>query len=128
MRRDTSEFAKAGFPAQQASVMQSFSRDVQANLLAGRPIPGDSQSSRGANLRWFPLQATTPNTPDTEFSIEHGLSTIPYNLIPCLPLDSVGAKLVDLTVTRAADVRRIYLSSSVTDAPITVFIEAPIGG
>lgn len=119
-------FFGGAFEGQQRQKLDEFSQSVQTNLLAGRPIMGSNQPSRGANLRWFPLTATTPATPNEEFSIVHNIGTIPYNLIPCLPLDGVGGMLVDLTVTRAADIARVYLSSSVADAPITVFVEAPI--
>lgn len=117
----------ASFDGQNRQQLDGFSQDVQTKLLAGRPIMGSNQNARGANLRWFPLTATTPATPDEEFSIVHNIGTVPYNLIPCLPLDGVGGMLVDLTVTRAADLQRVYLSSSVANAPITVFVEAPIG-
>lgn len=118
--------AFSSFDGQQAAQLQKFGQDVQTQILAGRPIPNDSQQSRGANVRWFPLSATTPATPSEEFSILHHLSTIPYNLIPCLPLDQIGAQLVELSVPRAADAMRVYLSSPVANAPITVFVEAPI--
>lgn len=124
MRLPNNYFAK--FEGQQRVALDGFSQDVQTKLLAGRPVMGSNQNARGANLRWFPLTATTPATPDEEFSIVHNIGSIPYNLIPCLPLDTAGAMLVDLTVTRAADIQRVYLSSSVADAPITVFVEAPI--
>lgn len=118
--------AFAAFPAEQQSQLNKFGQDVQTQLLAGRPTAGESQSSRGANIRWFPVSATTPSTPDEEFSIQHRIGKIPYNLIPCLPLSDIGGQLVPLRVTRAADAMRVYLSSSVADAPITVFLEAPI--
>jgi len=124
MRLPNNYFAK--FDGAQRVALDGFSQDVQTKLLAGRPTMGANQNARGANLRWFPLTATTPSTPDEEFSIVHNIGSIPYNLIPCLPLDTVGAQMVDLTVTRAADIARVYLSSSVADAPITVFVEAPI--
>lgn len=117
----------SGFTGQPRVQLDGFSQDVQTKLLAGRPLMGENQNARGANLRWFPLTATTPSVANTEFSIVHGIGTVPYNLIPCLPLDGVGGMLVDLTVTRAADIARVYLSSSVVNAPITVFVEAPIG-
>ncbi len=117
----------AMFEGKQEAALNAAFQEVQQNLLAGRPVAGDGQTARGANLRWFPLSATTPSTPFEEFSIPHGIGTTPYNLIPCLPLDGVGGRMVDLSVTRAADVQRVYLSSSVADAPITVFVEAPIG-
>ena len=67
--------------------------------------------------------ATTPALADTEFSIAHNFGRVPYLAIPVLPLDQVGARVVDLTVTRGADDKRIYLSSSVTDAPVILAVE-----
>lgn len=114
------------FEGRQRSTLDTMLQETQSNILAGRPIPGDKQAARGANIRWFPLQATTPSTPDEEFSIEHGLGNTPYNLIPCMPLDESGWQLVRLTVTRPADNKRVWLSSPDADAPIMVFVETPI--
>ena len=69
------------------------------------------------------MQATTPATPGTEFSIAHNFGRAPYLAIPVLPLDMVGAQLVPLTVSRAADDKRIYLSSTVANAPIVIAVE-----
>jgi hypothetical protein len=69
------------------------------------------------------FQGTTAAMADTEFTIAHGFGRTPYLAWPVLPLDQVGTRLVDLAVTRAADDKRIYLSSSVTDAALTLAIE-----
>ena len=92
---------------------------VLPNLRWGRP----AHQQRAENLQAYYLEATTPGVADTEFSIAHGLASAPYLLIPVLHLQDVGAKLVPLTVTRAADTSRVYLSSSVTNAPVFILVE-----
>lgn len=66
---------------------------------------------------------TTHATPGTEFTIAHGFGRTPYLLMPVLCLDTPGAQIVPLTVNRAADDRRIYLTSSVASAPIVCAVE-----
>jgi len=96
---------------------------VLSDLRVGRAMPGATLQTRGGNLQWYPLAATTPSVADAEFSIPHGLPRTPYVLVPALPLDSAGHRLVPLMVTRPADASRVYLSSSVADAVVTVFVE-----
>jgi len=97
---------------------------VLANLRLGRPMSGSTLQDRGANLQVYPLTATTPSTPGEEFSIMHGLPTVPYLLIPAIDPQTIGSQLVPLTVTRAADSVRVYLSSTVADAPVVLYAEA----
>ena len=92
---------------------------VLKNWRFGRP--GDQVPAE--NFKGVFLQATTPAVANTEFSIEHGLETAPYLVIPVLDLNVINSRAVDLTVTRAADSRRVYFSSTVTGAAITVFVE-----
>ncbi len=75
------------------------------------------------NVQGAFLTATTPAVANTEFSISHGFGRTPYGAMPWLPLDVVGSRTVPLTVTRAADDKRIYLSSSVESAPFTLVVE-----
>lgn len=69
--------------------------------------------------------ATTPAVAGTEFSIAHGFGVgrVPYLLIPVLDVTTALLQAVPLTVTRAADDKRVYLSSSVASAPIVVYLE-----
>lgn len=69
------------------------------------------------------FQGTTHATPNTEFSIAHNLGRVPYWLMPGLPLDQINSQIVPLKVTKAADNKRVYLSSSVASAAITVYLE-----
>lgn len=85
----------------------------------GHPDPG----TRAENFSIFWFTVTTPSTGGTEFSIHHGLNVTPQLLIPVLPLDVVGAQIVPLQVTRAADGQRVYLSSPSTSAVLYVGLE-----
>jgi hypothetical protein len=85
-------------------------------------IPADE--AKAENFSAYFLYGRTHATPSTEFAITHRLETAPHLAIPCLPLGEAGAKMVDLTVTRKADERFIYLSSSVADAPFWLLVEA----
>lgn len=78
---------------------------------------------RSVNMGGGFYAATTPAVANTEFSIPHGFGRIPYLVIPVLPLSQVGSTIVPLRVERAADAMRVYLSSSATSEPITVYIE-----
>lgn len=110
-------------PQQQRSPMLQAFIEVLQNFTAGRPEPGVTQVERACNLRWYPLSFVTPAVADRELAIPHGLPTVPYLVIPVLDPSEVGGQLVPLKVTRVADNQFVYLSSSVTDAAVTVFVE-----
>jgi hypothetical protein len=92
---------------------------VLTNLRFGRP----EERQRAENIQAYYYSATTAATANQEFAIAHALGRAPYLVLPVLSLQDVGAKLVPLTVTKAADESHVYLSSSVTNAPITVLVE-----
>jgi len=92
---------------------------VLGNLRLGQPVA----RTRSENLQAYYYEATTPAVAGTEFAITHGLGRAPYLLVPVVPVQGVGAQLVPLTVTRAADATCVYLSSTATNAPITVLVE-----
>ena len=73
-------------------------------------------SDKATNFAWFAVESTTHATANTEFSVPHGMASIPSRFIPSIRLDVVGAQLVPLKVSRAADVRRAYFTSSSTSA------------
>lgn len=109
----------AGLPAEVKKALKQAFDYVLVNLRLGRCAPG----TRAENLQIYAVEGRTHATPETEFSIAHGLGRAPYLLVPVLALDTENAELVPLRVTRAADAARIYLASSVADAPIRVLIE-----
>lgn len=94
-------------------------RYVLGNLRIGRP----THQARSENVQAYFLTGRTAAVAGEEFSIAHGLGTAPYLAIPVLDLQSVNAEIVPLGVPRAADGSRIYLSSSVEDAPFTILVE-----
>lgn len=94
-------------------------RYVLGNLRFGRP-----SQPRAENMQLYFVSGTTAAVANDEFSIAHGLATAPYLLIPVLDLQTVNAAIVPLTVTRAADASRIYLSSAEAGVTFTVLVEA----
>ena len=109
----------AAFPADERKSLQLAFEYVLTNLRLGQPNP----ASRAENLQLYYFDGVTHATPNTEFSITHGMSAIPYNMVQVLPLRIVGAQIVPLRVTRVADKNRIYLASSVASAPFMVALE-----
>lgn len=83
-------------------------------------LGGDAKAT---NFSWFRFESTTASVANTEFSIEHALNQTPSRVIPVLDLTLVNSRLVPLTVTRAPDARRVYLSSPTTSAAIVVYLE-----
>lgn len=75
------------------------------------------------NLGGGLFRAMTHAVANTEFSIAHNFGRIPYLLIPVLPGNVVGAKIVRLENARAWDAQRIYLKSPETDAEIYFYLE-----
>src|SRR5688572_754728 len=94
-------------------------RYVLGNLNLGAP----EEARRSKNFQWYWFSATTSSVANQEFSIAHGLQRTPSVIIPVLNVANVGARIVNLQVTRAADMNRIYLSSPSTSAAITVLVE-----
>ena len=77
---------------------------------------------RATNAQMYYISGTTSSNASVEFSIAHGLTSAPSYLIPVMSLDEVGAQMVPLQVSRAADDKRVYLKSSSTGAAITVMV------
>ena len=79
---------------------------------------------RATNLQLY-FQMSTTASDTAEFSIAHGLAGAPHLAIPVLDLRQPGAKLVPLTVTKAADRRRVYLKTDAgsTSAPMGLLVE-----
>lgn len=107
-----------GLPADIRRILTEVLRYVVPNTKFG-PVAHQSKSE---SFQAYYLSSTTGSSTG-EFSIAHGLSRTPYLIVPVLPANTVGARLVDLEVTRAADAQRIYLKSSSTSAPFFVMVE-----
>jgi hypothetical protein len=92
-------------------------------LLNNLTLGGVDVGRRAKNFQWYWLQGTTSSNANAEFSIAHGLGKAPLVMLQVAPLNEVGAQVVPLTVSRAADASRVYLRSSSTSAPITLLVE-----
>lgn len=111
-----------GFPAALQPGLIRIFRDVMTNLRFGHPSGEQPDPSTNFGAGYF--EGTTPAIANMEFSIDISrFGRAPYLIVPVLPLDQVGAQIVPLKVTRAADNKRVYLSSSVVSAAITVLVE-----
>lgn len=84
---------------------------------------GDPDHQRRATNFRASYEVSTTATSTGEFSIQHGLETVPTMAIPILDLGQPGAQLVPLEVVRAADSRRVYLKSGSIGARITLLME-----
>lgn len=98
-----------------ASVFEYVLRDMRF----GRATAGEASKNFGGGF----FQTKTPSVANTEFSVVHTFGRKPYLVIPVLPLDAIGAKIVRLEVSRAADANRVYLKSPDTDASVVLYIE-----
>jgi len=85
---------------------------------------GPLDSAKAENFNGFNVTSTTA-TSTSEFSIEHGMGRAPYRAMPVIDLSVVGSRLVPLTVTRAADARRVYVKteSGFTNAEFSLYVE-----
>ena len=98
-------------------------RRVWDHVLTDIAFGSVDDQQRAENLRGHFYMATTPSTADVEFTVAHGLGITPRLAFPVVPLNAVNARSVPLTVTRAADTQRIYLSSGSTSAVIYLYVE-----
>lgn len=80
-------------------------------------------SNKATNFNWYKVSSTTHATANTEFSFTHGLPSTPKWLIPVVDLSASGSQLVPLTVSKAADGKRVYLKSASTGAVFTCYLE-----
>jgi hypothetical protein len=112
--------ALGAFSGDQKSSLDTIFTYILSNLRFG--LPDDTK--RTENFQLYRRDATTPATANEEFSIAHGFANAPRVVFPVLDVTQTGNAFVPLMVARPADSKRIYLKSSSTSAPITVFLEA----
>lgn len=94
-------------------------REMAKNLAIG--LPDDTK--KATNFRWTRFDTVTSSIANTEFSVHHGVGSVPLVCWPVLFLDSTGGQVVRLKVTRPADAQRIYLSSPDTGASVSILAE-----
>ena len=103
-------------PAEIKPPLQAIFDYLQDNWRLGSRV-------RATNAQWYRVTGTTSSNAGTEFSIVHGLDSPPTWLIPIVDLTAVGSQLVPLTVSKAPDASRVYLTSSSTGATFTAYLE-----
>jgi hypothetical protein len=108
-----------GFPVPEQRILRAIFAYILKDVRFGRAEAGEPSQNMGGGF----FRATTPAIADTEFTVAHTFGHPPYLLIPVLPLNVVSAKIVRLTVSRAADSSNVYLKSPDASAPITVYLE-----
>lgn len=108
-----------GLPSDTKKVLVELIRAAFPNLRFG---PVDTRKAE--NFNGFHVTSTT-GASTGEFSIEHGMGRIPYRMQAVADLGAVGASLVPLEVTRAADARRLYVKTSAgfTNKPFALYLE-----
>lgn len=111
----------ASLPIESRQPMIKVFRAFLRDLRFGHPL-GD-QPDPLTNLAGGFFHGTTPAIAGTEFSITHDFGSAPYLAVPVLRLDAVGSSIVPLTVSRVADSKRVYFTSTVASAPISLAIE-----
>ncbi len=109
----------AGLDTAIKKVLINLLEYILGNLKFGRA--DDAAKSTNFGGKFF--QGVTPAVANTEFSIEHALGVKPSLIVPVLPTDIVGAKLIRLETTRAADTNRVYLRSPDTSSVFYVYVE-----
>lgn len=109
----------AGLDPDQRRILNRVLEYILKDIRFGRAEAGDPSKNFGAGF----FSATTPAVANEEFTITHTFGRPPYLLIPVLPLDQVGAKIVRVEVTQPADSARIYLRSPETEAPVFYYLE-----
>ena len=97
--------------------------DAIGHLLDNLRFGRGENGTRAENFQLYAIDGTTHATPDTEFSIRHGLDSTPVMVMPFMRLE-VDRQIVPLKCTRDPDSVRIYLSSSVASADFTVWVGA----
>lgn len=102
--------------------MLEIFRELLGHLRFGHPSTVD-EAEPLTNFDGAFVHTTTPSNAGDVFTIPHGLGRTPYLGWPVLLLDTVGSTNGVFTVQRAADDDRIYLTSTLEDAPVSFVVE-----
>jgi hypothetical protein len=92
--------------------------------LAFGPIDSDAAQTKTTNLAGRYVKVTTSATANQEVAVAHGLARIPNVIWQVTSPRVVNSRFLgDLTIARAADERRVYLTSGSTGAVIWLYLE-----
>ena len=110
----------SGIPDEKSRrILMTVFEYLMGNLTFGEP----EHQARAKNHQSYFLQSTTAAVAGTEFSIVHGLTTAPHLAIAVVDLKTAGSQLVPLSVSRVADSKRVYFTSTSTSAPFAILVE-----
>lgn len=118
-----SSYAKALIGNLAADIKTSLGKVFEFMLDGNLRFGAIENQQRAENFAGIFLTSTTAAVTNTEFSIAHGLVSTPRYVMQVIDPRSVGSQQVPLTVSRAADSKRIYLTSASTNAVFTVYCE-----
>ena len=112
------EASLGGLPREQRGPIKGAFDYVLDNLAFGAV----EHQVRATNFQAYWITATTSSVANQEVAIAHGLGKTPAFAFPVLPLDGVNSGTPVLTVTRAADASRLYLSSASTSVAFALLV------
>lgn len=108
-------------PPEMQPTMRRLFRALLSDLRIGHP--NGTTKDPMLNLGGTFVHGTTPSTAGHELSLPHGLGRVPYLAWPILRLDTVGSVIVPLTVSRAADDKRVYVTSTSASVAVSLSVE-----
>lgn len=110
-----------GLPEALRQPLKEIFTELTRNLRYGHPLGEQPDPCMNFAAGFF--TGTTAAIANDEFSIAHNFGRVPYLAFPILALDTVGSTTPVLRVTRAADDKRVYLSSPTVNTDLVLVIE-----
>lgn len=100
-------------------ILKAAFKYILRDIRFGRVTTGKAATNFSGGF----FSGTTPSVANQEFTIPHTFGSPPYLLLPVLPVDTVNASMVRLTVSRVADASNVYLKSPETSQTVFVYLE-----
>lgn len=120
----TSSYAKSllgGLGAEFKAAVGKFAEYVFDRNLEFGPV---GHQEPCANFRGIYVSSTTAATANQEFTVAHGLGRTPNVIWQVADPRSVNTRFLgDLTISRAADLNRLYFTSASTSAAFHLYVE-----
>lgn len=97
---------------------------VLNNNIAFGPIDPDTAQTKTTNHYGRYVRIQTPSVSGQEFSAAHGLGRVPNIWWVVGSATAVGSRMLgDLTVSRAADAKRLYFVTTATSVTAFLYVE-----